>query len=240
MMVRGSGGLGLVLAIALALTACGGKNTSAPAGSAALGEPTPQATATVARRPPASAPPRTGPLADRLSRALLSVQDLPGGWRLSRDARGDPDDTTLCGTGLGTLEQQRAKLAEVDVGFERGTTAFIVQAVAAYPPGMAQRVLDDLAATVQPCHELVTRDDEGTLAEWQLTPIPFPQLGDQTVAFREYQAVNQVEALVVYIRRGDLVTVLLDIAIRAPVDRAHTEALARQIERKLAAVGPTP
>src|SRR5581483_6363389 len=119
--------LALPLALALIVTACGG---SAPAGRAS--NPSTTQPAAAARRQPAYTPPRAGPVADRLNRGLLTIGDLPAGWKLSQEARGDPDDISLCGAALATLEGHRDKLAEVDVAFERGTVGpFIVHALAA-------------------------------------------------------------------------------------------------------------
>jgi hypothetical protein len=162
----------LVVFVVLAFTACRGQNDS----TAATGQPlaATAVSAPAARRSPASLPPRTGPLADRLSRGLLSVHNLPGGWKLSQEARGDPEDTDLCGTNLASLEQQRTKLAEVEAGFDRGASGlFLVHAITAYPEVVAQRMLDGLAA-VQACQQLVIRDDEGTLTTWELTPLSAP------------------------------------------------------------------
>ncbi len=123
------------------------------------------------------------------------------------------------------------------MGFQQSEIGpFLVHAVAAYPTGVAVQVLTGLAATVGSCRQITVRDTEGSLTQWEVSLVPFPQLGDQTVAFREYQAVNQVEALVVYIRRGDVVAVLVDIAVRAAVDRRQTELLARRADEKLAEV----
>lgn len=223
----------VLLAFALMIGACGGVTAPSQPGGSTL----PPSAASRAPGPAGFAPSRTGPVADKLAKALLTSYDVPASWKRSKDVRGDPEDTTICDTSLATLEQHRAKLAEVDVGFERGSAGpFVVQAAAAYPAGTAPRVMDSLAAAVQPCRTLTVRDEEGTLTQWELTPIPFPQLGDQTVAFREYQPVNAVAALVVYVRRGDLVTVVITIAIRAPVDRAQAERFARRADEKLAAV----
>ncbi len=71
---------------------------------------------------------------------------------------------------------------------------------------------------------------------WQLSvPLLFPQLGDQTVAFRQYEPVNAIDAVVVYIRRGDRVTTLVQVAIRTRVDLGQLEGFARRAAEKLAA-----
>src|SRR5262249_51317155 len=165
--------------------------------------------------------------AEALSRGLVSVQDLPAGWRLSQDSGGSPEDTDLCGANLAAIEHQRQKLGEAASSFERGGSGpYLVQTLAAYPSGVAEQVMSDLAAAIASCRQATIRDEEGSLSTWELAPIPFPQLGDQTIAFREYLPTNDVEAVIVYIRRGDRITVLLSIAIRAHVDLIQTEAFA--------------
>jgi hypothetical protein len=72
---------------------------------------------------------------------------------------------------------------------------------------------------------------------WQLTPLTFPQFGDQTLAFREYFPANDVEAIVVYVRRGDRIMVLLDIAINARVDRLQTETLVGRAYERFTQLG---
>jgi hypothetical protein len=232
-----------VLVVASVVVGCGGRTAqprvadgSLPSASSPAGTGTGSgAGAGAGGRSMPGEPPRTGPLADRLRRALLSLHDLPAGWRRSEDARGNPADTAVCGTTLASLERQADKLAEVEIGFQQsGIGPFLVHAVAAYPTGVAERVLTNLAAAVGSCRQIVVRDTEGSLTPWEVHPVPFPPLGDQTVAFREYQAVNQVEALVVYVRRGDMVAVLVDIAVRAPVDQRQAEMRARRADERLA------
>jgi hypothetical protein len=225
---------GVVVAILLTGAGCGGGSPSPPSGGTNATSPANASTSTA--RQPAFSPPRTGPLADHLTKSLLTIHDVPGGWRLSQDARGDPEDTDFCGQNLSSIEAHRTKLAEVEVGFERGSDGpFLVHAIAAYPEGTAQATMDRLTAAIASCVEITVRDDEGTASTWQVQPLSFPSLGDQSVAFREFQTVNQVEAVVVYLRRGNLVGIVIGIALRAPVDRVQLESLARLADERLAA-----
>jgi hypothetical protein len=225
------------LVLVLAVVSCGGDDARGKGGEAATDTPAPAARGT--SRP--SGPTSSGALGERVSSALLTIHDMPSGWRLGSDARGDPDDTTWCGVSLGTLEQHRRKLGQADIAFERGEAGpFLTQSVVAYPEGMARQVLDDLTSSAGGCAEVTVRDDEGTLSTWQSSRIPFPELGDQTLALRQFFPVNNIEALVVYIRRGEYVTTLVHIAIRQPVDRAQTEAFARLADTRLSQLGRSP
>lgn len=148
-------------------------------------------------------------------------------------ARGRPQDTDICTANLAILEQERQKLAEASIGFDRGESGpYLAQSLAAYPPGVAQHVMESLTSAVQSCRTVTVRDDEGSSSIWQLTPLTFPPFGDQALAFREYWPANGVEAIIVYIRRGDFITVLLHIAINSRVDRVQTETfVSRAYER---------
>ena len=227
----------LVLLLTAMVAACGGGDDRRSRGEAATDTPVPAARGT--NRP--AGPTSSGALGERVSSALLTIHDMTSVWRLGSDARGDPDDTTWCGVSLGMLEQHRQKLGQADIAFERGEAGpFLTQSVVAYPTGTARRVLDDLTDAAGGCAEVTVRDDEGTLSTWQSSRIPFPELGDQTLALRQFFPVNNIEALVVYIRRGDYVATLVHIAIRQPVDLGQTEAFAWLADAKLAQLGRAP
>jgi hypothetical protein len=158
---------------------------------------------------------------------------MPGGWQFNAESAGSPENTDICHQNLATLEQHRQKLGEAAVGFQQSDNGpYFAETLAEYPPGVAERVMTDLSAAVETCRDITVRDDEGGTSTWELTPLQFPQFGDQTLAFREYWPANGVEAIVVYIRRGDRIMVLLHIAINSRVDRLQTETLAgRAYER---------
>lgn len=183
-------------------------------------------------------PPSTGPEAQRLASALLAVPDLPGGWRLGQDTRSTPEDTNLCGANLATIERQGQKLAEVGVSFQQSPSGpYLSQTLTAYSGGLAQQVLDALRAAAGSCNTVTVKDkQEGSFSNWELTTPPFPQLGDQTLALREYLPAGNVEAIIVYVRRGDLLSVLLHVSVGQPIDRTQTEAFARRADEKLAQV----
>jgi hypothetical protein len=219
----------LLLLVALSFLACGdddakgGQSGAAPAAEAD-------------GRPEPSQPPlRTNAVARGLAPGLLRFEDLPGGWRVSREQAGSPEDTDLCGTNLAGIERQREKRGEAGAAYEQSPSGpYLVETIAAYPPGVAERVLADLAAVVQTCREVTIRDEEGGANLWQLTPLTFPPFGDETLAFREYWPPNGVEALVVYIRRGDRIMTLIQIAVNARVDRLQFESfVSRAYERFL-------
>ena len=154
---------------------------------------------------------------------------------MSREQAGSPEDTDLCGTNLADIERQRDKLGEAGAAYERSESRpYLVETIAAYPPGVAERVMAELTTIVQDCREATIRDDEGGTSRWDLTPVSFPQFGDQTVAFREYWSANGVEALIVYVRRGDRVMTLIQVAINSRVDRLQAETfVSRAYERFL-------
>jgi hypothetical protein len=184
---------------------------------------------------PSGGPRVTGPAGNSLRPGLLRFDDTPAGWVFNAESAGSPDDTTVCGTSLATLEQHRQKLGEAAIAFQRSDSGpYFAETIAAYPSGLAERVMADLTAAAQTCREVTVRDEEGSLSTWQLAPVSFPQFGDQTLAFREYWPANTVEAIVVYIRRGDRVLTLLAVAINSSVDRLQTETLvSRAYERFL-------
>lgn len=224
----------LLICSALLAWACGGSDKQeSPGGQGAAPDSGGAATPSSARRQP-------NPGADRLFAGLLSVSDMPQGWARSRDTTaGNPEDTDICTQNLADLEQHRQKLAEASIGFDRGESGpFLAQTLAVYPPGVAQQVMDNLGKAIETCREVTVRDEEGASSLWQLTRLTAPELGDQALAFREYQPANLVEAQIVYIRKGDYITVMLHIAINSRVDRTQTDAFAsRAYERLLHVAG---
>jgi hypothetical protein len=216
------------LLLVVGLVACGGNDDDRTSSGSAETNQTPGI------RERASGTPRTtGQAGDSLARGLLKFEDMPAGWTFNAESAGSPEDTDVCGTDLASLEQHRQKLGEAAIGFQHGESGpFFAETLAEYPPGTAERVMTDLAAAVQSCPEVVIRDDEGGTSTWQLSPLTFPEFGDQTVAFREHWPANGVEAIIVYIRRQNRIMVLLHIAINSRVDRLQTETLAgRAYER---------
>lgn len=191
-----------------------------------------ESAATAVTAPPATAKPSAA--SERLARALLSIEDLPGGWSRSMDARGTPADTEICAASLARLEESASALATAEESFQRGGSGpYLVQSVTAYPPGGAERVMANLGAATHGCESVTVKDEEGQATNWQLSVLNFPHLADETLALREYQTVNNVEAVVVYIRKDDLVTVLLSIAVFNRVDFGQTEAVARAAAARL-------
>jgi hypothetical protein len=218
-----------VVLLAVGMIACGRGN------GGASGERAVAPDVAAPRDQPRATPVRDGPEAERLWRALLSAFDLGGGWHPAQDARGAPEYTNICAANLATLERQGQKTAEVGASFEQSPSGpFVGQTLAAYPPGVAEQVLADLRAATRDCNAVSVYDPtEDSWSVWQLSPLETQTVGDESLAFRQSFPPHAVDAEVVYIRRGDAISVLVHVAIGERIDPRQTENMARRAEERM-------
>ena len=197
----------------------------------------PQAASTGTAGATAAASPRA---AVDVSRALLTLDDLPAGWTSVEAPPSDSDlDTGFCGAGSAPVTRLGRAAAE----FEAAASGLIVtQIVAAYAPGDAKRVMDFLRDTLKGCTEWRETDAEGREFVYRFASLPFPRLGEQTLAVRMNVEApgGSVQTDLVIVQRGDAATLLANIASGprggASVDSTLTERLARRADARLAAV----
>jgi len=162
------------------------------------------------------------------SSAALRLEDLPAGWTSTFVGMADEAGMIRdeCSDG-----EPVVPLSFSAVHFQRGEgVPFLQQNVALFAPGDAERAMRYLVADYTACG--MTRDS-GPFA----APLPFPTLGDETIALRITGAVQFGTAVIelVAVRRGDAVFLLVqtgEVSVGG-VDSALTERLARLTDQRL-------
>jgi hypothetical protein len=171
--------------LALALTACGGGGDA--------GEDERARTVTA----PSSA--AAGPEGDgdgdktlteaQLQAALLTVPELPTGYKAAAEEQ-DDDDNETTGTNdecsakfeqLGEAEGQESASAEAS--FEGGFGVLLEQGLESYEDeDTVQQRFDDVVEVLSQCQAFTSTDDDGVTTEFTIGALSFPKLGDDTVA----------------------------------------------------------
>ncbi len=197
-----------LLAVPLLLGACGGDNdasspatataetstddTSTPRPAAPIDTPEPP---TATSEPTATPQPTSAPsTSEDLTNALLTLSDMPSGWAVD-DSSGwavddsgvdedDDDDQSLCEeVNLDHLEGLEAATARAL--FSMGQLGpFLIQSLTTFEErDDAETVMNGFRQTIEGCREWV-EDEDGTIVKWTLREISFPDLGEDSVAFR--------------------------------------------------------
>ncbi|MBI2760813.1 MAG: hypothetical protein HYX51_05245 [Chloroflexi bacterium] len=237
----------LLTAATLATLACSGGDS---AGATATASRTPARTVplpTLAIATAAGTPGTAAPIAD--GALLLSAGELGGPWaeqRRDRPAAG-PATSTGCNGPLTYMTRAREQ-----ADFNRtDRPVTLTHRVTAFVPGDAQRAMDDTKQVIQNCPTQKGTGQDGKPQTYQFKALPFPTLGDQTLAMRVevLQDVSGssggIELTVVQVRRGDVITALLFSAAYGGTtadDMAQIEQFTRRADARLAAnpAGPRP
>lgn len=251
----------ILLLAAVALAACGGDDdnggtsSSSPAAATVLSSPAaaetrtatgavPAATTTATASATRTATPTatTGATAPgaataqsgvNVTPALLALDDLPAGWTQAPSSPESDEDAQICD--VRPSDDKPLNRAKID--FARGQLNAVSHSVASFAPGQAEAAFNRVTSILSRCTEWT--DPDGT--RYRLATQTAPRLGDQSYAFRlSADTANlSIAADLVYIRRGDLIASLGNIAVgqgSATADPALTEQLARRADQKLAAI----
>ena len=232
------------LCLVLALTAAcsrdgdgGEKREAASSDAATAGAAAGASPATSTQAPAAGGAQGQAP---DLSRALLTLADLPTGWSEAQPPESEDDvNSGFCGTGSASVTNVGKVSAEF-TGEAPGS--LVAQTVSAYGVGDAKRVLDFLGETLRGCTEWRETTADGQVITYRFAPLPFPRLGDQSLTTRMKLEIGDVsvEVDIVVIRRGDIATLLAHIATASGgppnIDSTLTERVARRADARLASV----
>lgn len=123
--------------------------------------------------------------------ALLTPEDLPAGWVISKpDTDDDSDDDKVtperCDTILSALDESTddaAVEAKVEFTQKDEVISSISETISSYDEAIDEDALSDVAAALTECSRFTTVDDEGTRATVTLKPMSIANLGDQSLAF---------------------------------------------------------
>lgn len=171
---------------------------------------------------------------DELLEGLLTLQDLPTGWTMTSigpsDSEGDTH-TFMC------REVESRGVASVIAEFEMSQFGpRLHHYITAYPEGVAGEALEEMIEVSQSCLEWTTTENGNTMT-WTLTPLSFPNLGDETFALRistNLGILGPIEIDSIFVRTGDVITAIAYTAIGPEgVDTTVTEELMRVALRKV-------
>lgn len=222
----------LVLPLLL-LASCGGSD------KADTVDNSPPATATKA---PESATPvvtPTGAPIDPgvLSKAVLTLQELPAGYTVSTPADNSEDDD-FCGVSAARKEPKN----RADAAFAQSSAGpFIIERIDLFDrKSDATSVLAGIRDGFKKCGP--TWADTGTPpTTWNVAALSFPKLGDETFAVRltttNLPIFGTAEVDYVYIRRGPALTGLAWIAIGPSALFSPLEATAKKADARITKAG---
>jgi hypothetical protein len=230
----GTSAVAIAVVLCVVLAGCGGSSNSraatvapnttpvsASASTAVNTAPTPGTTAAVL--PTRRAAFNTA----ELNGALLRVSDLPSGFTSAPPTPSTSSDTQVCNQPDPTVTLKPSAQAEAD--FKKSELGpFVFELMIAWSePSTAKSFLDRVRAAAGSCTSYQTTDN-GETDTSTVSPLPFPKLGDDTVAVRlsVSGASLPADVDVAAIRKGPVALLVVQLAVGA-IDSAITEQAAR-------------
>ena len=169
---------------------------------------------------------------ERLSKALLTINDMPTGWTTTPPEAED-DDADFCG-----VDFESTAIVDIEVGFQQSQTGpFIGHSLQLFPAGEGKRSFEAGVERASSCTEFTVTNEDGTVNTWRIWPLSFPEVGDDTLAFRvraEVAFFGSATVDIIASRRGDVISVfaLTVIGFGSP-EPALTERLVRLADDRL-------
>ncbi|MBW3648756.1 MAG: hypothetical protein KY440_13475 [Actinobacteria bacterium] len=179
----------LALCLALPLAACGGGDERA---RTVEGAASPSSAASASAAPVEVEGDGDKTLTEaQLKMALLTVTDLPTGYRLGTVEEDDDSKTT--GTGASDecsdkfkrlSDAEGTEAAKAEAAFEGGGFGTILeQSLESYEDeDVVQDRFDDVVEVLSECKTFSDTDKKGVKTDFTVGPLSFPKLGDDTVA----------------------------------------------------------
>lgn len=180
-----------------------------------------------------------------LRQALLTIEDLPTGWTTAAEEEGATEEEPApCG-----IEPTEEETTSVEEHFQKGELEdqLMVSVSAFDNAGDAEAALQEFRTQLQNCREWEDTDDEGTHFAWALSPLSFPNLGEETVAFRVsaditgneegFEITASMVGDMIVVRRVNAVSGVFHFGLGlfgpAEIDSEQTETFARKADEKL-------
>jgi len=188
--------------------------------------------------------------AAQVSSALPVVTDLPTGWTTdpAKTALGesaeDDDDTVAppsCRAVFDRLDRKGAPAAtaEASAGFTKGGLGpFLGVKISSFASDVPAGTLSAVARALDQCPTFSVVDDKDGAVTFTATPLSFPRLGDETLAFRLSATLDNTPFTsdLVVVRVGRTTVTVTQIGLSATgTDPAAGEQAARTAVRKLPA-----
>ncbi|CAN5115486.1 MAG: hypothetical protein H0V47_03125 [Chloroflexia bacterium] len=225
----------LFLSLNLMLASCWVTFGDAPSRqNEARSSPTPALTATATRtptrvptrtptpRPTATPSPTPGITTSQLGAVALTTADLPSGWEPSNAVDlGLDREVSICNapgpdTVIEPVARSEAQFQQSDFG------PFLAETLSAYRnEADAREIMAYLRAAIS-CSEW---DDESRNRVWEISPLSFPEKGDDTFSVQmqtDLGFIGAVRFQAVFVRTGNVIT-LIGHGTLGSVDRNQTE-----------------
>lgn len=175
--------------------------------------------------------------AEQARSALLVAADLPTGWIAEpdtgapkKDSSGDYDQCPA----YDAVMQRVSRADDVSAEFTAPDGSDVSEALLPLAETDAQGMLADFSEAVTACKKLTTQMDSGVAFDMYFTALSFPQLADETFAFRTTATVfgRTVNLDMAVVRRGGVLVFIVQQAGEA-IDTALTEEVARRAVTKV-------
>jgi hypothetical protein len=171
-----------------------------------------------------------------LNDVVVQLDDLPTGWSVTPPEETDDEgDEQICEghDPLNAIEPQD----EAESGFQESDFGpYVASGAAQYSDDdEASEVIDQFAETANACQTFTETDEDGTVTEYTISPLSFPDLGDETFAFR-MSATSPLGPFAVDVavaRQGEFMVSIFNAALGTAPDSALTESLTQTMLGRL-------
>jgi len=228
----------VALMVLLPLAGCGGSSSSDRAKTITPGAGSTSATA--------SAPAAAGKAltAAQLKAALITVADLPTGYKVDPDPSDDDNSKTTsdnpeCQKRFEALDAKDSTAPSAEADFVGTSAGSVLQTklIAASSEAEAKKKLSDFAVLLSDCPKLTLNDEDGK-TEVTFSALSFPNLGDETLALGAEIKNAGFEAQGNYVisRVGQHVALILEGGLSTDIKALESAARA-QVGKLVTAVG---
>ena len=171
-----------------------------------------------------------------LSDVVVQLEDLPTGWSVSPPEDDDEaTDDEFCEdhdpfNEVEAQDEAESSFQESDFG------PFVASAASQFTDDdEASTIIDAFADAANECQSWTDTDEDGTVTEYTTTPLSFPDLGDETFAFRLSAAspIGPFAADIAVVRQGEFTLSIVNAGLGAGPDSALTESLAQTMLDRL-------
>ncbi len=179
-------------------------------------------------------------------KALLTVEDMPTGWSAappssSSSSSSDTIKPESCQKLFDEMDSQSGPGAKVsqEVSFTSGGAlgAQLTETVSSFDAGDQQDKVGKLADRLTTCPTFTSVDADGSTTKLEMSGLSFPNLGDQTFAFRAAGTVQGIDVTLdgVFVATDHNVVSITVGGLRT-IDGSELEQIARAGVRKVAGV----
>jgi hypothetical protein len=217
-----------VLISALLLGSCGGGGEGGEDGQAR----TVETTTTTEGEEPTPTSTTVPPRDIALNEVIVQLGDLPTGWSPSAP-EDDGEDDSFC-EGHDPLNQIEPT-EEAESSFQQSDFGpFVFAGAGTYTGDQASEVMDAFAETADACQSFTETDEDGAETTYTISPLSFPDLSDDTFAFRmsATSPLGPFNLDVAAVRKGTVVLIIVNGGLGA-ADSALTEKLMRTMVDRL-------